>query len=680
VGLVTNKAEFLKQARKRFRAAKTDEAKVREEARTDHRFVCGDQWEQDERDIREKNGRPCLTFNKLPSFVQTLTNEARQNAPAIKFSPVDDGADVETAEVMEGLARHIHYDSDADVAYETALECSASSSFGFVRLVTKYSSDQSFDLDLKIETVVDPFSVYGVLMPACRRQKCRFAFVIESLTHDDFEARYPGTDIARGGFETEETEWVSSDRIQVAEYWRIETHTVEIVQLEDGTVMEAGAVPQGAAVRRRRTVQQDKVFSSVICGVEEIEGTETEWPDSEIPIVAVLGKSMVAEGRVQINSLIRFARGPNKLINVTKTRIAETLAVAPISPWLAEEGQLEGHEDAWATAHIKPTPFLYYRAQNLDGQRTAPPRRQVDEAPILALSSFAAQENDDIKAATSTYDASLGLNPRAQTGIAIQRQQMQSSLSNLHFIDNLKRAHRSLGRMMARLIPFLYDTERQVRILGEDESERVVWVNKQYQDPESGKVVHYQISAGKYDVRIETGPSYTSKRQESFDLLTQMATAFPDLVKVAGDIIFRNSDAPGASEIADRLKVLLPAELRDKPEGMQQVPPQVQAQMAQMAQMIDQLTAALNESEETIKTKRTELQYKAQIDALKIEADLLKTNAQLASRENLEVLRHEMKLVSDRLFQTVEAFRADAGQEQQLMPMISDQELPPAAV
>jgi hypothetical protein len=107
---------------------------------------------------------------------------------------------------------------------------------------------------------------------------------------------------------------------------------------------------------------------------------------------------------------------------------------------------------------------------------------------------------------------------------------------------------------------------------------------------------------------METGPGYNSKRQEAVDSMVQMLAVDPDLMKQAGDLIFRNMDFPGAEIIADRLAAANPmAQIDDKSP----VPPQVQMQLKNAQQTIQQLQQQI-QAEEMDKKYRATVQQQVQ--------------------------------------------------------------------
>jgi hypothetical protein len=257
---------------------------------------------------------------------------------------------------------------------------------------------------------------------------------------------------------------------------------------------------------------------------------------------------------------------------------------------------------------------------------------------------------DDLKATTGIYDASLGKQSNETSGIAIQRRNVQAQTSNFHFTDNLSTSIRFEGKILVDLIPKIYDAPRTARIIGEDGNQKLVKVNAPFTDPETGKTLLYRLDVGKYDVTVDVGPSYASKRQEAAASMLELSKAYPQIMQIAGDLLAKNMDWPGATEIAERLKKTVPPNLLGESDnkGPQQIPPELQAQMQQRDQLIEQLTAKLNESSETIKQKQLELESKERIEMAKLETQATIELAKLESTEGLKILAHQIAEIDQR--------------------------------
>jgi hypothetical protein len=620
----TAEQKFIHQARERFKCASEDERTIRNEAAIDLRFVAGDQWDAAIREQRIREGRPVLTFPRCHTFVQQVSNEARQNKSQIIFIPAEDG-DKDTAEVYEGMARFIQSDVDAQIAYETAVEYSAGGSFGYFRYTTEYCKDDSGNLEVKVKPVLDPFAVYGILVPACFGQEPQFAFVTERIPKAEYERLYG--DDAPVDWESDGKDigepWIGSESVLIAEYW----------YMEDGAVK-----------------------SCKINGKQKLKDTETTWPGSTIPIVPVLGKQLIIDGKPQLFSVVRLQRGAQQLLNYYKTRVAESIGTAPVSPYIVVEGQIEGHEQEWANANKATQPFLTVKGIGIDGKPAPLPQRQVFEPPIAAMTEAASMEIDEMKASAGIFDASLGAQSNEQSGIALQRRQQQSSITNLHFLDNLERAFKKGGAIMAEVIPKVYDTPRMVRILGQDEAPKVVKINQQFD--QNGRVAQYNIGgegAGKYDVVVTMGRSFSTKRMESFDMMAQLVQANPELVNVIGDILFANSDMAGAQQLSERFKKMLPPNLQDAQD--KNSPEELEARLAHAEAQNQQLTQALNEATDSIEKDKAKTESAERIAAEKNQTQLMleQMRQEFEARRQDDQQQHEAAM---------EALRADLAEIQ----------------
>jgi hypothetical protein len=666
----TDTEEFLSLMRDRFTAAESGESEIRAEATKDMAYVAGDQWDPRLKKKREDEDRPALVFNHLPTYVQQVSNEARQNKAQVKFGPVDSGSDIDTAKVLEGMARAIQRKSRADIAYETAVDCSAACSFGHYTMTTDYCDYDGFDLEIKFVPVYDPFSVYGTIIPACYGKKPQFAIVLESMSRDEFKHQYPDSELVSIGFDAGAKMaegWITED-VRIAEYWRVESkkRIFRRATMPDGTRQKvftddlekdeakyAGAqfVLGSDGLPREREVDHPTIKSCLTNGVEILPGSETTWLGRRIPVYTVLGRQLIVGGKPRVFSLVRFMRDPQQLLNIYKSGIAENIGLANRVPYIGYKGQFR--DPKWRNANIKNYAYLEAEPVMAGGAIAPLPSRQNFEPAIQALSAAAAQEIDDLKSIAGIYDASLGAQGNETSGIAIERRNRQSGLTNFHFIDNLTRVQMESGDELGYLIPRIYDAEREVKTIGDDEKEKVVKVNAPYTD-EKGEQHSYLLDAGQYDVTVIVGATTESQRKEAAEQTGQVIQAAPELMAVIGDILFRNSDNPAAAETAERLKKWInlrqPGLIED--DQKQQIPPAIQAKLEQSGQVIEQLTQQVQLLNEEMKTKKLELESRERIEAGKLEfakqeldAQMELEMAKLGSQEAVVQLREELNIL-----------------------------------
>jgi len=637
--------DTLADAKEAFKLAEDAEADNRRLWLEDVKFArLGEQWPDKVKAQREAEGRPCLTINKMPAFIRQVTNDARQNKPSIKCHPVDDDASEEVAEILDGLIRNIEYSSNADVAYDTALESAVTGGFGYFRISTDYACDDQFDQDIKIERVVNPLNIYGdPCSTAADSSDWNSAFVTERLKTKEFTKKYPNA--ATSNFEADghDQDWFTDEKVRIAEYWTREEVAKTLLKLSDGSVMYAEAYRKmydilqvmGVTIVGERETKGYKVTQRIITGAEVLE--TNAWQGKYIPIIPVFGDEINVEGKRHLVSLIRGSKDAQQMFNFWRTASTELVALAPKAPFIGPKGAFNTDADKWATANNKSHAYIEY-----DGQM--PPQRQAFAGVPAGALQEALNASDDMKSIMGIYDASLGARSNETSGRAIMARQREGDVSTFNFIDNLSRAIRHAGRVIVDLIPHVYDAPRIIRIIHEDGSNESVKINQEHQaeapmtdgmqgQPGSpaqmqgpmgesqqkeqqefmqGLVKLYDVTSGKYDVTCQAGPSYTTKRQESADQMMQLMQAMPQAAPMIADLIAKNLDWPGADEIADRLKAMLPPQVQGMNPAVAQAQQQMQMMDAQAKQAVAQLQQQLQQATQAAQSKQADMQLKGQ--------------------------------------------------------------------
>jgi hypothetical protein len=643
--------DILQEAKEAFDIIVDFESENRRDGLEDLKFArLGEQWPSNIVKQRTQENRPCLTINKLPAFIRQVVNDARQNKPQIRVHPVDSGADKETADIYNGLIRNIEYTSDADVAYDTATECAVSIGFGYFRVGLHYAFEDTFDLDLGIERISNPFSVYGdPHSTAADSSDWNSAFVVEMVPKETFSARYKDAgviDWSSDAYNSLKDPWVTEDQVMVAEWWRREEYEKDIFQLSDGSVQSEDAMEergpmwaaQGIQIVNQRTTRCHRVKHYLLTGADVLE--EQEWAGKFIPIIPVYGDEVDVEGKRYFKSLIRDAKDAQRMFNYWRTTSTELVALAPRAPFIGPKGAFKTDANKWATANTQSHAYIEYDVT----QGGAPQRQPFDGTPAGALQE-ALNASDDMKAIIGLYDASLGARSNETSGKAILARQREGDVSTFHFQDNMSRAIRHAGRILIDLIPHVYNKERIVRTIGEDGTQEAVQLktpvpvtDKQGQPVmgQDGMLMTrvFDLGAGKYDLTVTTGPSFTTRREEAAEQMTEMVRAFPAAAPVMGDLIAKNLDWPGADEIADRLKAINPALQSQQGQGGG-IPPEVQQQMQKMmAQLnaLEQENAALKGSKE-IEAQRVQIEAaNAQTARMKAQTDQFKAETERVSK------------------------------------------------
>ncbi len=611
-------ADFMKEARDRHERGITAERNNRDQAVDDQKFLAArtsgnskasDQWSDEAKTSR--SGRPMLTINRLPGFVDQIIGDARQNRVAIKINPVDDNSDPITARVFEGIIRNIESVSKAASTYINAFEQAVGSAWGYFRVITEYADEESFDKEIRIKRIANKFSV--VLDPDAKeidKSDAKYGFVSERISRTEFKKQYPkAKPLSFDEGKDNSVGWFENDYLRIADYYKMvpdpekQYELIELAQEEpitlqddlgedleaykayygvepivlldelgnkhkiinyDGVALPADQLPpagkefidQGfVKIVRSRKVNGQKVVHHKITGNEILE--KSDWPGKFIPIIPMYGKEINVEGETVLRGAIRHAKDPQRGYNYTRSTIVEVIGLQPKVPFLIEEGQIGDHAKAWNTAHSTPYPYLPYK--KVDG--VMPPSRPDVTQPSIALFQESTASIDDLKATTGMYDPSIGAQGKEISGKAIIATQRKGDTGNFAYFDNMAIAISHCGRILLDLIPKIYDTKRAVRILGEDETPQIVKLGEMGLLKglgENGVDVEQTIDlqAGKYDVAVSVGPAYTTRRIEAVESMTRLAETIPMLAPAIVPIVVDLLDVPGADKLKEKIKLM----------------------------------------------------------------------------------------------------------------------------
>lgn len=597
--------DLLKEARERAKLAADADRFNREEALDDMRNIVGLQWPDDVRAKREEDNRPCLTINRLPQFLRQVTGDLRNMNPAIKAIPADTKASQEDAELVEGIIRQIQYESDASSIYERAAESAAACGMGFFRVLTDYVSNDSFDQKIIIQSIDNPFSVY--FDPEARkstREDARWCLITQVMTEEAFKDAYPdkvAVSVEQDGSGAGLEFWRQNGETVVAEYFWKEPKSKTIMLLPNGMILENAPKDLGG---KTRTVNYDVIMWAKISGKDVLEGPQ-EFPGDHIPVIAVMGEELHIGDRIYRSSVIRFAKDPQRLYNYWRSAQTEMIALQPKAPYLVTAKQISGLEQIWSEANDSNRPYLPY----IHDPNAPAPQRATPPIPSSGMMQEVGLAADDMKATTGIYDAGLGQRSDEKSGVAIRQRQMESDVSTSIYSDNMAKAVAHCGRVIVSMIPKIYDTNRMLATIGEDDQHGMTEINKPMMS-ENGPITINDMTKGKFDVRVAVGPNYATKRQETAESMMQFIQAFPPAAQVAGDLIAKSMDWPDAEKIAERLKKMLPPGMaeEDDPQAQAQMQQQqmMQAQEAQQQQAMAQQAQSLQLREMTAKANKAE--------------------------------------------------------------------------
>ena len=270
----------------------------------------GEQWDDNDAERRRQDGRPMLTVNRLPSFIRQVSNDARQNKPQIKVMPQDSSGDPNTAEVLNGLIKNIENISKADLAYDTAIDCAASGGMGYFRVDVDYSDEDTFDMDIRINRILNPLTVYpDANSTAADSSDWNYCFITEMMPLDEFEVAYPDADpidFNAGSYTDREALWFEDKSVRLAEYWCRKQEEYDIHQLDTGDVvtdemldeMQDTLDAMGIQVVKTRKSTKSVVKRYVLNGQEILE--TDEWEGSFYSCHSRLWRRGLSRGRATL--------------------------------------------------------------------------------------------------------------------------------------------------------------------------------------------------------------------------------------------------------------------------------------------------------------------------------------------------------------------------------------------
>ena len=583
--------ELLKKIRDRHKVMTTADDDNRRLAMQDIKFtnVPGEQWDQQMK--VDRGLRPCYEFNKLRVTAKRIINEMRANRPSGKVRGAE-GADKGTADIYEGLIRNIWNNSDGDSVIDNAAEYQVTGGMGAWRIDTEYASDNVFEQDIVINPIVNPFCLYAD--PASKDILKRDAedwLLTEKISKTSYEARWPKAekvDFDKSEFDDDD-DWDDGESVRICEYWWKEPVVKEIWQLQDGKVIEADTDEAQAIletepdqIKRKRLVNTHKIMMCIASGEAILEGP-IEQAGKEHRFVITYGEYMIIDGKTYWFGIPRFAKDAQRSYNVSRTAITETIAQAPQAKWWATSEQAAGQTEKWAEAHKKNFPFLLY---NADPKAPGAPQRMGGADVPIALIQESQLASEEIKAVTGIFSPDLGAGDNAKSGIQERERRAQGQLATFNYQDNQAKAVLRTWEILIDLIPHVYDTERELRVLGSDGAEEYKKVNTFVRDDQGNVIKINDLSVGRYDVTVTVGPSFTTQRQEAAETYSQLAQGNPQIMGVAGDLIFKSMDLPYSEDIAERLRAMLPPQIQQILNKDANVPPEVENMMSQIEQMV----------------------------------------------------------------------------------------------
>ena len=680
-------ARLLLKAKKQYQAGQRAEERLRRDMQDDRRFRLGRlgdesfQWPDKVWQQRKSQNRATLQTNRMPAFVALARNAVLAANLRPHVQPVDDKADVKTAEVLAALIRNTEHLSQVEAVYTSAIDSMAENGRGYIQITTEWSDDNTFNQRPRLKRILNPFRV--LVDPSAQepdQRDAEYAFLETDYDADTWEEEFGSKDKplpTRDGAEWAGTSdqyrsnWFPSrKKIRVMDWYCAEYETVTLYELLDGqtaiglealdevlmTTLDKGLVAalEGMnekdheatmKVARKQMVERERPVKRRTIILRRIDAKyihqETIWPTPWQPFIPWVHEETDYLGERDMRGTVRDAKDAQRVYNVNVSSLSEAVNDAPKNRVVGYKGQF-GKPDsdtrkAWQEAPNKRFAFLEVEPVTIDGKPAPFPQPFNVEPAIMGLAHAISQADNDLKATGRFHDASLAESGPEQSGKAIIARQRQDELSNGGFINGHLIGLASTCRHLIFLYRVLYTDAQIVRITGDDDQKKKVMIyngedgdpRKQegfQQDKELKEDDFFDIGSGQYDVEVKPGPQAGSRREEDLRIVGEFVTKLPpEYMMNFMDLLFELVDAPAGRKLSERAGKLLPEHLRDEGEEAQQDPAQLQAKLQQAAEEHQKLMEAFEEAKRQLETKQVEADNKMQLQ-----------EAALASKEGIE--------------------------------------------
>jgi hypothetical protein len=660
--LAISEGDIFEEARDRLQIAVEAETDNRNRAKYDLEFREGlNHWDK-ELVTSESMGSPELTINLTDALVHRVVNNMKQQRPRGKCHPVGDNANVETAEIINGIGRHVEYRSEASVAYDCAGDMAVTVGWGWVRLFSEYVAPDSFDQDIRIAPIRNIFTVYadpGAVMPtACDMDWC---LITIKMKRTEYKRQYPrmnNTAWNDTGRDEWRIDWEDKEEIRLAEYFRIREKTAKLYLLKNQQGQEFtrfyDELPSAeslAAAGLEHVMDGDKPM------VRDSSRRQVEWfrlngirvvdrailPGTWIPVVRCEGNAVNVDGKIMRRGMVRAMIDPQRMVDYGEVAKIRRLGLTPQAPWVGAEGQFDGHPE-WDKAANEPYTKLIYKpvtVQTDQGEQLLPPPQRQQPAQLEAgFAEFTNGMRSNLLAvANMQSDPGQDTQGEVVSGIAQRRRDKNTDQGHFQYYDNQTLMIAQVWRIMLEWVPHYMSERRMQRILGEDGVPKMVALNDPVEEQGIQRIKN-DVTVGRYDVVMETGPGYETKREEGAETLLGMLQSQPiaeTLMKIAPDLIFRSIDHPYMQEIADRFSAMTPDGLK---QVMAELPERAKSVVTALANENAQLKQALQAAQSGITKAHLAAEVKAHDTEMRTRASMHDTDVKAGTAVFVEGMRH----------------------------------------
>jgi hypothetical protein len=618
------------------------------------------QWEDSV--VRNMQGRPRYTFDKITPVIETMMADIENMDFGCNVKPAGGEANKKVADTLEGLIRNIQNMSNSAALFRKTCRRLMRRGFDAWIVKSKYADPWSFEQDLFIEAI--PNAVRRVWVSnTCVNEDSSdadVAYVLTSLSPADYEKQFPDGKKVSVDDGLDLDDWNSDYKpkvITIAERYYPMEEEVEVAQLSNGDVVrldEKWAMIQDEQARRGITIIKTKKVKDFVWYHCTFDGggiltKPIPTVHKSNPVITLYGNHEIVgeNSKVTYSGIVLKGMDAQRVHNYAKSREIEEGALAPRSKIMMTKKQAQGHENQIARMNVSPDPVQFY---NPDPE--ASPPYQVGGPQINPhLANLGNQMGIDIKEQANVFDAMQGQFAGRQSEETVRMQIDRGTGATRKWVNALVNGIQRACGLLIEAIPEVYDTKRQVSIVGVDGTDQLVTLNEEDYDQQTGQLVKMNnLNAGKYKVVCEAGAAFTNRLEAGLAAMLEYAAIDPSLVQTGGDLMLKSIDAPLVDELAERKRAqllqagMIPVDqMTDEEKQIMQAqaqqPQQPDANMvlaqAEMAKANADLQKAKNDQDRlTLEMAKLEQSgRKVGIDEAKAIADIQNTNADTLKKE-----------------------------------------------
>ena len=613
--------------------AQDADADMRDQVRETNAFLTArdGQWEAGYLpDIK----MPKYTLDKCNPIVDSIASQIEEQEFAVKVKPADGQASKDTAVIYDGLIRNIQNISNAVAVFNGVSRRSIATGLSGCRVVQEYASPDSFDQDLMIKPLSDfENRVWFGPYELSDASDAMYCWVFEAMSPDDYEAQYP--EGSKQGLTQDfwEDIWFDKpDVIMVAEFIYKTYKTVELVKMSDGEVYEDDEDFKRVVEELRETgVIEVNRKTKKICEIKTrmMDGKDWLTPEQDtvfrdLPVIQCAANFQITQNKPVYWGAIDKLLDQQRLYNYSFSKQVAETALAPTETIVMTNEQAVGND--YSRINSNPRPVTTYT--HVDGQPA--PYKMPPPSVNPALEVIKQSTSNDINASAGQFNANMGNNAGLQSGAAIGLQIDKGDSSNLKYVQDREAFVGRVGQILVNAIPYTYDAERQIRIVGEDGTEDMETINTSIFDNETQQVVELNnMAAGTYDVVCNAQKTFKNRQDTMNNTILQLAAVKPEILDFAADIIFKNADGAGLDAISERYRAqmlpqgIIPQEQwTDEELAQAQAAQQAAAQQPQEPTIDEQLAQSqlmMGRAElQKVKVQTANLQQEGKIAAVKL--------------------------------------------------------------